>query len=340
MSIQKQLELFHQKIKVDTETLREKRDILINKIKQSLKASGHSTCDTINQGSYIYGVGVIPLGSQEYDIDVGLVFPIRAIDYKPKNVKNWVYEAVKNHTSNVEDRGSCIRVRYTAGYHVDLVVYAQFYDDVNHENYQLARKDGTWNQSDPKTLKKYIENARQNFISTKDRSGADQIQRVTRYFKRWNDLVIAKESPDKPTGLAMLLLVIQYLSAPCINDVGASEDIGALLLIAREISRLSGRIIINKPTPQYEDVFSKLDEQAMIQLKERFRLLQEDLEQISNMSEMNAINVMAKHFGDDFSKIIQPQAKQLTNEELKAADILDMEKAIPSYKNPAKPWAQ
>lgn len=78
MSIQALFETFHKKIKVETDELRDKRDILSAKIKSSINKNGHPTPDIINQGSYIYGVGIKPLNDQEYDIDVGFIFPIHA----------------------------------------------------------------------------------------------------------------------------------------------------------------------------------------------------------------------------------------------------------------------
>ena len=76
MGIQSYFSRFHKNIKVDTDELRDKRDILVDKIRASLKKEGHPLPDVLNQGSYIYGVGIIPLGNTEYDIDVGLDFPI------------------------------------------------------------------------------------------------------------------------------------------------------------------------------------------------------------------------------------------------------------------------
>ena len=71
MSIQNYFGKFHKEIKFETEELREKRDILLDKIKTTLKDEKRSVPELLNQGSYIYGVGVKPVASEEYDIDVG-----------------------------------------------------------------------------------------------------------------------------------------------------------------------------------------------------------------------------------------------------------------------------
>lgn len=329
MRFQKMLEIFHKKIKVETEELREKRDILIDKIKSSLKDKGHPIFTIINQGSYIYGVGIKPLSGQEYDIDVGFVFPINSKNFTPNDVRSWVFAAIKNHTNNVEERGPCIRVRYAAGYHIDLVIYAQFCDDSGNDNFQLAKKDNTWSSSEPKRLKDYIDNARQKFSATKDSSGSDQIQRITRYLKRWNDLDIPEDSPSKPSGLATLLLVIKNLPAPMLDSSGTISDIDALISIAQQVCFNMGRIVINKPTQPYEDLYEKLDEKAMTRFKQRFACLLSDLGACKSVNEVDAIELLKKQFGNDFP-----------DKENKEFLIEDIKRAVPTFSNPAKPWGK
>ncbi|RUR14030.1 nucleotidyltransferase domain-containing protein [Legionella septentrionalis] len=332
MTFQNMLENFHRKIKVDKEDIRDKRNILTQKIKSHLKENGHPICEIINQGSYIYGVGVIPVEDQEYDIDVGLVFPVRATDYEPNVIRQWIFDSIKNHTSRVEERGPCIRVHYAAGYHVDLVIYAQFHNNINQESYQLARGNNKWVAADPKALKQYISTARQSFSSTKDNFGSDQIQRITRYLKRWNDLDIPQDSPDKPSGLATLLLVIKLLESPFMSG-NQSNDFDALKNIAIKVMQLPDRLVVFKPTPEYEDLFKKLNNKAMRHLISRFNTLLEDLMRAESLPENEAVKILSNHFGDDFleanSNLIKENNKK----------IMDMKRAIPSYSNPSKPWA-
>ncbi|HAT1597051.1 TPA: nucleotidyltransferase [Legionella pneumophila] len=335
MSIQALFETFHKKIKVETDELRDKRDILSAKIKSSINKNGHPTPDIINQGSYIYGVGIKPLNDQEYDIDVGFIFPIHAQNHTPTKVRAWVYDAIKQHTNSVEDRGPCIRVRYAAGFHVDLVIYAKYYNSDN-ENYQLARNNDTWVPSQPKELKSHIVDARQRFIETRDSTGADQIQRITRYLKRWNDLDIPDDSPNKPSGLATLLLVINSLPAPVMDNNGKSNDLEALILIAQQVTHSLGRIVVKKPTIPYEDLYEKLDDKAMHHLKKRFSSLLSDLEACRKISLTDAVSLLAIQFGSDFPTNFNNSQPEANN----TSDLIeDMKKAIPTFKNPAKPWS-
>lgn len=332
MSIQGVFSNFHKVIKVETDELRDKRDILFDKICKSLKDVGKPRPDILNQGSYIYGVGVIPVGDTEYDIDVGLDFPIANSEYDAVEVRKWVYDAVSKHTKNVEDRGPCIRVRYAAGYHVDLVIYSRYTADGS-EAFHIARKDNIWTPSEPKKLKDFISDARKSFSDSRDSSGSDQLQRVTRYLKRWNDVDIPDDSPDKPFGLATLLLVIKHLPSPCLTD-GSSNDLEALIKVAQAVSGTTGRIVVKKPTQEFEDVFAKLSAAAMNRLKGRFSTLLNDLILVRGVDDEKAIEILSKHFGDDFGTKLKKSEN--SREEVRA----DMQAAVPTFSNPSRPWVQ
>lgn len=346
MSIQKLFSNFHKEIRVENnDDLRDKRDILVSKIRDSLKKAGDPLPESINQGSYIYGVGIKPVGDVEHDIDVGLEFSIKSSACEAKTVRKWVYTAVADHTNNVEDRGPCIRVRYVAGYHVDLVVYAKHKDNEDIENHQIARKDNSWKPTEPKKLKAYIFDARKSFSDTKDSSGSDQLQRVTRYLKRWNDLEHPSDSPDKPFGLATLLLVIKYLNGPVLDSSGESDDLGALIKVSQAVTRIPGRIVITKPTQEFEDVFEKLSAKAMDHLKQRFTELLDALESARGQgSDEAAAQILRTQFGDDFPESIKRSDESLEfeeaikSEETRKALVADMKAAIPHFSNPSKPW--
>lgn len=338
MSIQKIFTKFHNDIKVETEELREKRNLLFEKIKASLKNKNLPVPDLLNQGSYIYGVGVKPVGDVEYDIDVGLDFPIKSAEYEAKDARKWVYDSIADHTKNVEDRGPCIRVRYAAGYHVDLVIYARYSNNETVESYQLAHKDNSWRPTEPKKLKEIISNARRPFADSKDSSGSDQLQRITRYLKRWNDYDIPNDSPDKPFGLATMLLVMKFLPSPILDYDGSPNDLKALINIAQSVSNTVGRIILHKPTLENEDVFAKLSEPAMERFKSRFKMLLSDLNSISNSDESQVGTVLQQHFGPDFPSGENNSKNLLKGDDLRQRNIADMNAAIPSFSNPSKPW--
>ena len=292
-NIQKQLEGFHKNIKVESSELREKRDIILEKIKKSLSEDKKPIPEVLNQGSYIYGVGIKPVSGEDYDIDVGLDFNIKSSDYDAKEVRKWVYDAIKKHTDEVQSKGPCIRVIYQVGYHVDLVCYARYKNDDLIENFQLAHKNGSWIASDPKKIKDHIKKAREIFKGTKDNSGSDQLQRVVRYFKRWNDLAVPGESDDKPIGLAILLYCIKVLQS------SFTDDLQALIYIS-EMAKKSDRISACKPDTQ-DDVFSKISYSGMKKLISRFQELYDALAKAHNFHNLqDACEIMREQFGDDF----------------------------------------
>ena len=52
-NLQTQFQNFHRNIKVESETLREKRDKIYDKIKKSLSEEQKPVPETLNQGSYV-----------------------------------------------------------------------------------------------------------------------------------------------------------------------------------------------------------------------------------------------------------------------------------------------
>lgn len=335
--VQSELIKFHNIIKVEEDDLRKSRDALVDKIKVSLKDNGHRVPDVLNQGSYIYGVGIEPIGDLEHDIDVGLEFPICSDDYKATEIRSWVFDAVNGHTKNEPiEKNSCIRVPYQDGYHVDLVCYAKFKssDDEKFDNINpsLGLKDGSWRPSEPRKLKDFIESKFKLFENTCVPGAGNQIQRVVRYLKRWNDEAIPYESPGKkPVGLAILLYCIEHLT-PQLRD-GTSDDLKALEVVVEQAANTIGKIVCFKPTQEYEDVFSKLTDSGMNALKKRFEVLLSTLREVQNENSLEAAcEKMRGVFGEDF-----PKGKQKS---VSSRDIDErLDKAVAAVSSPTKPWS-
>jgi hypothetical protein len=147
-NVQKQFEKFHSIIRTDYEmnaTLREKRNILLRRIARHLRKNSRPGFKRISQGSYKMKTGVVPIKDLEYDIDVGLRFAFPETEHTAKEVRSWVFDAVKDHaTKSVDEKGPCIRVTYADGYHVDLVTYCTWIDDAGEQQYRLAHKTRGW----------------------------------------------------------------------------------------------------------------------------------------------------------------------------------------------------
>ena len=123
MSIQGKFRTFDENIKLrrfsENAELVQKRERVLNRLREGLEGrfpyrNERPTFDFFNQGSYEMGTGVKPIKG-DYDIDVGLVFDIRTGDHDPVDVKTWVYDAVRMHTTDVQFRRPCITVFYVEG---------------------------------------------------------------------------------------------------------------------------------------------------------------------------------------------------------------------------------
>jgi len=302
--VQKYFEQFHDLIRVDfqmSETLREKRDIIIERLRKHLLENERPNFSEFLQGSYKMKTGVVPIADLEYDIDVGLRFSFSEDDCEAETVHRWVYEAVDGHTETVEDRGPCVRVTYKDGYHVDLVCYAIWEDDFGDEQVRLAHKHDGWRPTDPIGLIKYVKDKREPFEGTEDNlSQNDQFRRVVRYQRRWIDEEIPIESTSKPTGLAFVLISAERLQ-PEKNWIGNPDDRLALENLAISASNQVGRIVASKPTPEYEDMFDRLTEGEMNSLKEHYRVMSRALQSAEREPDpVEACKILREIFGPDF----------------------------------------
>lgn len=299
--IQRQFEQFHEQIRTDYDTneeLRNKRDIIIGLIEHSLQQKGRPSFERLMQGSYIMRTGVMPVAQKEYDIDVGLRFKLNSADYSANDVRKWIFEAVEDHTKDTELKGPCVRVRYAAGYHVDLVAYAWWKDGLNAEHYKLAHKAG-WVDTDPKALIAHVNNAGAPYTGTEGGTQTTQFRRVIRYLKRWDDVWQPDETDAKPSGLAYTLLCVNTLQRTESYD-GKPDDRLALHALATAAC-LQPRLHAKKPTPEHEDMFGRISDSDMQALKLRFAAMRDALAAAANEPDpVVACEKLRAVFGPDF----------------------------------------
>jgi hypothetical protein len=301
--IQRYFEQFHAAIRVDydmSQELREKRDIVVEKVQRYLKANSLPACRVLLQGSYKMKTGVKPVADLEYDIDIGLRFDFNAADYKAEDVRGWVYDAVKDHTDRCENRGPCVRVVYEKGFHLDLVTYATWEEGAV-ERYRLAHKTAGWMAADPPALLEFVTTARKPYEDTTDSATqTDQFRRVVRCLRRWADVQEPVETDQKPTGLAFVLLCAQHLTPSQFVDL-RPDDRRATETVARRAAQTIGRIVLQKPTPEFEDVVRGVTDSNMESLKERFATLADSLAKAAATADpVEACKLMASQFGSDF----------------------------------------
>ena len=330
MSLQKHFENFNDKIRVDYDTkaeLAEKRDILTDKLK---KNDDLPAFETLNQGSYSMYTGVEPVDGKEYDIDIGLRFDVNKDDYDPMNLKQKVYDILKNHTDlGAEIKKPCVTVTYKkdgeAAYHADLVIYV-YEDSDNHDSQlYLARgknaENAEWEKSDPKGLTDYINEA------VEDKDDRKQFRRVIRYLKRWKNIKFDSSGHAEPSSIGITLIAADHFK-PSSNN-GQYSDLDALISLVEEMNDLfeyectseSGRDLYRTRYPMPSDLdfgsdtdaFNKMTDTQMTDFKEKAEKLLRDLNAVRDEAdEVKQCEKLRKIFGDDFEV---PEAKQVSKQQ-------------------------
>jgi hypothetical protein len=304
--VQQQFEQFHTNIRVDYEmskTLREKRDIVVETIKKHMKENDRPIPSQLLQGSYKMKTGVKPIADIEFDIDIGLRFSIHEGDNKATEIREWVLEAIGDHTNRVESKGPCIRVCYEAGYHLDIVCYAVWEDDSELYQYRLAHKTNGWRHSDPPKLIEYVNDARRPFESLTDSATqTDQFRRCIRYLRRWADELRPVDGDScKPSGIGIVILSVFYRLTPSKFLDERPDDRTALDSLTYTLSQTVGRLHANKTTPEYEDILSSFSDDEMEQLKAEYLDLYNALNFAGTTADpIEACKRLQSVFGKDF----------------------------------------
>jgi hypothetical protein len=321
-NVQRYFEEFHDNIKLsdtdENQELREKRDIILNRL-ENKKGDDVPKYTTFNQGSYAMGTGAKPIKG-EYDIDVGIRFNISKDDYPdPIAVKKWVYDAVKDHTSNVVMKRPCVTVTYLKDgepeFHVDLAIYA-----ANNSDGKLYLAKGklnsnddnkSWELSNPLEL---INKIKDNYQDADDRK---QFRRVIRYLKRWKDENFSVDGNAAPNGIGLTVAAYQLLSISKQYDFASGkykyDDLSAIKNLVQSIinkfqleyrpdeDKWVERLHINLPTEPFNDLFEKMTDNQMSEFKAKLEDLKTALCKAQNEVDTHKACIILKGvFGDDF----------------------------------------
>ena len=318
--VQKHFESFHEKIKLnkfdENQTLREKRDRVLSKLKSRLKTIFEEkgkpvpAYDTFDQGSYKMGTGIVPVDN-DFDIDVGVSFKIKKDDYSdPVEVKEWVYDALNGHTKKVEMRRPCVTVFYQKDdepvYHVDLAVYSDESCNSDGKKYLAKGKLNSssenkfWEISDPQGLTEKV---------TQKYSGDDKSQfvRAIRYLKRWKDNNFSANGNEAPIGIGLTICAYNwFVPNKTLTDALANKytynDLQATRSVVNGMQNNFGdRLKVYSPVEPYSELFGKMTDSQMSTFKEKLTNLMEALDSaIDEVDPVKACEILKKVFGDDF----------------------------------------
>jgi len=320
MAIQTRFRRFDDNIRLrrldENAELVEKRDRVLARLRAGIERQfpdrySRPTFVPFNQGSYEMGTGVKPVNGRDYDIDVGVRFDIQASQYDPVLVKGWVHEAVKDHTSDVQFRRSCITVFYKrageTAYHVDLAIYGKGSwgtDQLLATGKQHSSSDQRkWQPSKPTELTNLIG----NHYSGED---AEQFRRVIRCLKRWKDVNFSFEGNAAPRGIALTACVYHGFApakSSSYYQAAQYDDLAALRRVVDSMlggfSGWPGRLRASLPVPPGNDLFEKMTDQQMAEFKAKLERLRDALNHAAyyaSANEFEASRRLAEVLGSDF----------------------------------------
>ncbi len=232
------------------------------------------------QGSYKMKT-IIRTKDDICDLDDGVYF-FREPDVTATTLQGWVHDAVDGYTSTPsEHRKKCIRTIFSADYEIDMPVYYK----VDGSTYQIALKNESWRNDDPKAMVDWFNGKR----------GKDKyLLNVVKYLKTWCDY----KRNSMPSGLSMTILAANAKEKFILGD---RDDIN-LTDTLKEIRKvLKNKFECIVPVEPKDDLFADYDktrENNFLTALDDFiadadAALKED-------NQLKASKLWAKHLGERF----------------------------------------
>ncbi|MDF1829590.1 cyclic GMP-AMP synthase DncV-like nucleotidyltransferase [Cycloclasticus pugetii] len=309
--LQKEFRVLHDAIKLGTydenATLRQKRDLLIDELRDKLKdekipgTDKSLTFTKYDQGSYAMNTGVKPK-NDDFDIDVGIIFDITNDDYDSHKLKQLIFDKLDTqHNRTVEYNRPCITVKYSDGYHVDLAIYSDNDDDIHIAWGKKNSKERLWFKAEPKELTDWVADVSDECEESK------QFRCNVRYLKKWKWRKFSSYGNAMPPSIG---ITIQARDSFIYKK---DDDLAALVHIVESmINEFDDRwckdslefkkcIVTKLPVAPYKDVYYKM---SLKQTDEFYRKLETLLEALEaardEASDYKASKILIKIFGDDF----------------------------------------
>ncbi|BAL83442.1 hypothetical protein SELR_17340 [Selenomonas ruminantium subsp. lactilytica TAM6421] len=272
---------YYQRIKLSSaneDRLRRGRDALRNRIRSWFINTGKPVPKFCWQGSFAMKTTINLWGQgQQYDIDDGIYLSYRKKDLTASRVHGWIIEAVADHTESIINKDTCIRVNYSAGYHIDLPIYV-----MDGDNAYLAHKTKGWVLSDPKAFRDW-------FIK-KVKNNSEQLRRIVLYLKGW------KTNCSIPLkGIEITILVSNCYQRNQKDDEALYDTVSKI------IETLNMHFSCVKPVQPYEDLFGCISENRKNRILDGLYGLQSSLLLVQiTSSNIEAINSLKTKFGNIF----------------------------------------
>lgn len=311
--LQKEFCTFHDAIKIGTyeenKTLREKRDLLIDDLRDKLKdekvpgTDKSLTFKKLDQGSYAMNTGIKPK-NDDYDIDVGMIFDITNDEYNSHKLKQLIYDKLNSQNNRtVEFNRPCITVKYSDGYHVDLAIYSENSDDIHIAWGKKHSAIKEWHKSEPKELKTWVSDV------SDDTTEREQFRRCVRYLKKWKERKFTSDGNFAPPSIGLTIQVRNAFIYREENDLDALIDIvntmmDEFILDYDDDWNQVNTIEAHLPVAPFKDVYYKMTKNQEDAFYNKLEALSEALEAAKNCdSDSEASKILRKIFGDDFPEV-------------------------------------
>ena len=299
----------------ERDEMRERRDTNRERLKAGLKRDGEpAPNDFRSQGSYAHRT-MVQQADKDYDIDDGTYFSKDDLkgpkdgDKSARDAKEMVRKALHDEQFNKppEVRTNCVRVYYSAGYHVDVPVYREvtttdsWGDEETH--YEIASSE--WKTSDPAEVTRWFN--RGNNHQSPDTTNGRQLRRQTRLNKAF---ARSRDSwrPRIATGFMITTLIVD--ECYCAN--AGREDTALYDTMVAMRDRLNRTLEIAHPTVRGEMLTRSSDDGWTKFLREKLDWAIGELDVLfhADCTRAQALNAWDKVFNTTyFSERLQDESE-------------------------------
>ena len=277
--------------------LHSKKDLNIQRLKDGLKEyneennTSYSIAETCVQGSVAMST-VVQNEDGDYDIDVAVVFDKSTLgDKGAQATRNMVANALQRKTKQFnaepEVKTSCVRIKYSDGYHIDFAIYRRHYDTEN-KRWIYEHAGTTWTERELKDLTKWF--TEQNKASN---GKLRKVVRLSKMFCKSRDTW-----KNMPSGLLQTVLCDEKL-----QDSYDRIDELFYYTMKEIVVRLETDVSVAAPVDNGRDLTPRqIDTQKMTNWKNRLKSKLEDLDVLfkGDCTKEDALQAWYGFFNHDF----------------------------------------